>query len=154
MQTWGVFLIKFGGLCIYNWTVGRGFSGVEHLSVKDTVLHWTWFSPYSGFQVIFTDIGFHLKSGFKKRLSTQTVIFILIWFHETGIYTEHSSTVDKLPTWNEDGPVDLVRAALELVDQLRPGHLAPGGLNGARACREGEEEVRNGESGRRLGRLV
>ena len=35
------------------------------------------FSPYLGFQVIFTDIGFHLKSGFKKRLSTQTVAFIL-----------------------------------------------------------------------------
>ena len=35
------------------------------------------FSPFCGFQSIFTDIGFHLKSGSKKRLSTQAVVFIL-----------------------------------------------------------------------------
>ena len=51
----------------------RGFSDVYFLSVEMSCLHWTWFSPYSGFQVIYTDIGFHPKSGFKKKLSTHTI---------------------------------------------------------------------------------
>ena len=67
----------------------RGFSGVDVLSVEISRLHWTWFSPYSGFQVIFTDIGFNLKwdsrngiytysgfllkSGFPKQLSTLNI---------------------------------------------------------------------------------
>ena len=55
----------------------RGFSGVDVWSVKISCLHWIWFSLYSGFQLIYTDIGFRLKLGFKKRLSSQTVVFTL-----------------------------------------------------------------------------
>ena len=59
----------------------RGLSGVVVFSVEMSCLHWTWVSPYSGFQLIYIDIGFHLKSGFKKRWSTQTTLFTfnLIW---------------------------------------------------------------------------
>ena len=55
----------------------RGFSGVDVLSVEMSCLHWIWFSPYSGFQLNYTDIAFHPKSGFKTMLSTQTVVFTL-----------------------------------------------------------------------------
>ena len=53
----------------------RGFFDADNWSVEMSSLHWTWFSPYSGFQLINTDIGFHLKSGFKKRWATQTMLF-------------------------------------------------------------------------------
>ena len=56
---------------------GRGFSGVDLWSVEISCLRWTWFSPYFGLHLIYTDIGFHLKLGFKKRLFSQTVVFTL-----------------------------------------------------------------------------
>ena len=52
-------------------------SGVDIWCVEISCLHWTWLSPYSGFQVIFKDIGFHFKSGFKIRVYTQIVVFTL-----------------------------------------------------------------------------
>ena len=60
-----------------NLKLNRGFSGVDVWCVEISHLHLTGFLPYYVFQVIFTDIGFHLKSGFRKRLSTQTVDFTL-----------------------------------------------------------------------------
>ena len=50
---------------------------LEVWSVKISCLHWIWFSPYSGFQIIYTDIGLDPKLGFKKKLSSQTVFFSL-----------------------------------------------------------------------------
>ena len=47
------------------------------LSVYINNLYWQWLTPYSGFQIISTNNGFHLKSGFKKRLSTQTMVLVL-----------------------------------------------------------------------------
>ena len=55
----------------------RGFSGVDVWSKEISCLHWTWFSPYFGFQLIYTEIGFLLKLEFNKRLSSQTVVFTL-----------------------------------------------------------------------------
>ena len=55
----------------------RDFSGVDVLSVEMSCLHWALFSPYSGFYVIYEDVGFHLKVEFKKRLSPQTMVFTL-----------------------------------------------------------------------------
>ena len=45
----------------------RGIVCGDYLSVKITNLYRQCFSPYSEFQLIYTDNGFHLKSGFKKR---------------------------------------------------------------------------------------
>ena len=62
---------------------GRGFSDVDFLSVEMSCVHQTRFSPYSGFPVIYIEIVFlfvcffYLKLGFKKRLSTQTIVFII-----------------------------------------------------------------------------
>ena len=55
----------------------KGFVCGDMFSVYITILSRQWFSPYSGFQHIYTDNGFHLKSRFKKRLSTQTMVFTL-----------------------------------------------------------------------------
>ena len=45
------------------------------------------------FQVILTYIGFQLQSKFKKRLSTQTLVFIFnLISRNSNIFTEHSST--------------------------------------------------------------
>ena len=44
-------------------------------------LHRCWFTAKSGFQIqniVFTDVGFHLKSGFKKFLCSQMLVLTLI----------------------------------------------------------------------------
>ena len=45
----------------------RDFVCGDNLSVKITSLYRQCFSPYSGFQLTYTDNSFHLKSWFKKR---------------------------------------------------------------------------------------
>ena len=54
-------------LCNTHCTPCRGFVCGDYLSVEITNLYRQQLSPYSGFQVISTDKGFHLKSGFKKK---------------------------------------------------------------------------------------
>ena len=53
------------------------FSIVDVWSVEISCLHWTWFKPYSGFQLIYTDIVFPLILGLKKRLSSQKLVSTL-----------------------------------------------------------------------------
>ena len=56
----------------------RGKSGVRINLVKALNVQWTSFTAKSEFQMMTTDDGFHLKSGFKKIWWPQEMVLVLI----------------------------------------------------------------------------
>ena len=62
---------------LFLWMTGRGKSGVSIISLQAMTFNESYFQSKSGFQIIFTGYGFHLKSGFKNCMPSQYMGLIL-----------------------------------------------------------------------------